>query len=143
MCWALSCLNAKKIYGNIELYTDTVGKKILIDKLNLPYDRVHLVFDNNDFMDSLPNELWAISKIYTYSLQNEPFIHVDGDFILWENLDFQKDITCQNLELNFDLYKDIYNALLKKMKLLSKHMDKITIKEMKVFLFCIIIILPK
>ncbi|HOR40380.1 MAG TPA: hypothetical protein PLJ82_02335 [Paludibacteraceae bacterium] len=120
MCWALSCLNAKKIYGNIELYTDTVGKKILIDKLNLPYDRVHLVFDNNDFMDSLPNELWAISKIYTYSLQNEPFIHVDGDFILWENLDFQKDITCQNLELNFDLYKDIYNALLKKMNQLSE-----------------------
>jgi hypothetical protein len=107
MCWALSCLNAKKIYGNIELYTDNAGYELLINQLHLPYDKVHLVFDNS-IMNSIPKELWALSKIYTYSLQNEPFIHIDGDFIFWDKIDIEKDILFQNLEIGLDFYQDTY-----------------------------------
>lgn len=111
MCWALSCLNAKKIYGTIELYTDTFGYDLLINKFKLPYDKIHLVFDNNRFIESLSPELWSLSKIYTYSLQNEPFIHIDGDFIFWDKIDFNYNIIFQNLEIGLDFYKDSYERL--------------------------------
>lgn len=109
-CWCLSCLNAKKLYGNIELYTDQAGYELLINKLNLPYDKVHIVFDNEDF-EQLPISLWSLSKIYTYSLQNEPYVHIDGDFILWNKIDFNKDVIFQNLEVDIALYSDIYNII--------------------------------
>ena len=38
MSWALSCLQLKKLFGNIELITDTKGKYILSEVLKLPYD---------------------------------------------------------------------------------------------------------
>lgn len=111
MCWALSCLNAKKIYGNIELYTDKIGYDILINQFCLPYDKVHIVFDENDFMSSIPKELWALSKVYTYSLQTEPFIHIDGDFIFWNKIDIEKNMLFQNLEIDLDFYQDTYELL--------------------------------
>lgn len=114
MCWALSCLNAKKYYGNIELYTDKIGYEILINQFCLPYDKVHIVFDDNDFMSSIPKELWALSKVYTYSLQDEPFIHIDGDFIFWNKIDIEKNILFQNLEIELDFYQDTYDVFTSK-----------------------------
>lgn len=111
MCWALSCLNAKKTYGEIELYTDKIGYELLINKFKLPYDKVHLVFDNNIFIESISPELWSLSKIYTYSLQNEPFIHIDGDFIFWTKIDVDYNIIFQNVEIGLDFYKDSYELL--------------------------------
>lgn len=109
-CWALSCLNAKAIYGHIELYTDSVGYDLLIGKLQLPYDKVHIIFDSG-LMKQIPKELWAISKIYTYSLQKEPFIHIDGDFIFWKKLNIDQNIIFQNRETEFPFYKDFYSYL--------------------------------
>jgi len=81
MSWALSCLKLKEFYKSVELYTDQKGKKLLIDTLQLPYDKVHVVLD--DLNDYSP-KLWALGKVYTYYLQNEPFIHVDGDIFIWD-----------------------------------------------------------
>lgn len=120
MCWALSCLNAKKIYGRIELYTDTLGYELLINKFKLPYDEVHLVFDNNIFMESIPPQLWSLSKIYIYSLQNEPFIHIDGDFIFWDEIDVNYNIIFQNLEIGLSFYKDSYEQLANDKKINKK-----------------------
>lgn len=75
MSWALSCLSLRSHYDEVALYTDSVGKQLLIDKLKLPYTEVNVVFD--DFK-CLPQH-WALSKIKTYSLQTGPFLHVDGD----------------------------------------------------------------
>jgi hypothetical protein len=83
MSWALSCLSFKKYYGEIELFTDTAGKHLLINQLQLPYTKVRVVLDElNDY----PEYLWAIGKLRTYALQEEPFLHVDGDAFIWEKL---------------------------------------------------------
>lgn len=74
MSWALSCLCLKKYYNKVELYTDSRGYEILIEKMGLPYSSAHIVFD--DF-ECLPYH-WAFSKIKTYSLQKEHFLHVDA-----------------------------------------------------------------
>ncbi|MEO1487503.1 MAG: DUF6734 family protein [Bacteroidota bacterium] len=92
MSWALSCLQFKKYYEEVELVTDLAGKKLLIDTLNLPYSSVRTDFEN---LSHYPKQLWAIGKLYTYSLQDKPFLHVDGDVYIWEKL----DNTLDNAEL--------------------------------------------
>lgn len=108
MCWALSCLKAKEFYGKIELYTDRRGKEILVDRMELPYDKVHVVLDNAAELTCIPTYLWAISKVYTYSLQDEPFVHIDGDFVFWKKFDLDYPIVFQNLEYNVSLYKRVH-----------------------------------
>jgi len=45
MSWALSCITLRRFYRNVELYTDQVGADLLINKLELPYTKVHVVLD--------------------------------------------------------------------------------------------------
>ncbi len=80
MSWTLSCLNLRKFYENVELVTDEVGYRYLIEKLKLPYSSVRVELD---CINTYPSSLWAIGKLYTYGIQNEPFIHVDGDVYIW------------------------------------------------------------
>lgn len=80
MSWALSCITLRRFYRNVELYTDQVGADLLINKLELPYTKVHVVLDKINKYDSM---LWAIGKLYTYGLQESPFLHVDGDVYIW------------------------------------------------------------
>ncbi len=80
MSWALSTLLLRRHYNQLELYTDEIGKKILIDTLRLPYTKVHIVFHENAIIHP---KLFGLAKIHTYSLQQEPFMHVDGDLFLW------------------------------------------------------------
>lgn len=99
--WAFSCLQIKKYYNTFELYTDSLGKKILIDHLKLPYDKVFVS------LNDLPKEesiFWTLSKIYVCSLQREPFIHFDGDIFIWENLSSIKDFNIFGQNLEIDLY---------------------------------------
>jgi hypothetical protein len=81
MSWALSCLQFRKFYNNVELVTDLRGKHLLIDILGLPYTKVQVELDN---LNNYPSSLWALPKIYAYSIQDEPFIHADGDVLIWE-----------------------------------------------------------
>ena len=92
MSWALSCLTLKRIYDKIELVTDKKGYELLIEKLKLPYTTVKVELDD---LNHYPENLWAISKIYSYSIQEEPFIHVDGDVYLWSP--FGEEIEKANL----------------------------------------------
>lgn len=106
MSWALSCLQIKKIFGDVELVTDENGKKILIDILGLPYSSVSTELEGK--LDHYPQELWALSKIYSYSIQKKPFIHIDGDVFLWDRIIddiIHADIISQNMEINLPLYK--------------------------------------
>lgn len=86
MSWALSCLSFNKYYKDVELITDTEGKSLLIDNLNLPYSKVSLVLDdlNNQSYDY--HKVWSLGKIFAYKEQNEPFIHADGDVFIWARL---------------------------------------------------------
>src|SRR5882757_7163537 len=77
MSWALSALQAQKIFGEIELVTDTPGAEMLSGVLGLPYSRVSTALD--EMPGHYPAGLWSMAKIYSYSLQQEPFLHLDGD----------------------------------------------------------------
>ena len=74
MSWALSCLQLKHFYDEIELVTDSEGADLLINKLHLPYTSCLTI------LDKLKNEnpaIWALGKIAAYEVQREPFIHVE------------------------------------------------------------------
>lgn len=107
MSWAFSCLQLTKFYDEVELHTNQAGKKILIDLLGLPYTKVFLSLET-DFMDTLLPSMWAYCKIHTYSLQEEPFLHVDGDVFIWEAFDdeiLKKSLVVQNIDENLSVYK--------------------------------------
>jgi hypothetical protein len=105
LSWILCINQLKKFYNSVELYANQPAKEILIDQLALPYTKVHALPDTY----SIPSGAWALSKIVVYSLQREPFLHVDGDVFIWkpfdENLLKQKLIT-QNKEIGFDAYAE-------------------------------------
>ncbi len=92
MAWTLSCLQLRKFYDKVELVTDARGKQLLIDILKLPYTDMRVELD---CLNHYPNILWTLPKIYTYKIQKEPFIHVDGDVFIWEK--FSKAIESAQL----------------------------------------------
>jgi hypothetical protein len=111
MAWALSCLQLKEIYGQVTLYTNKAGKEILIDQLQLPYTKIEVVLDDIDF----PPSLWAYPKLYTYSLQLKPFIHVDGDVFIWEKLkepENDHQLIVQNIEDTDHFYRPVLQRLI-------------------------------
>ena len=105
MCMALSCLLLKKHFGRVTLYCNLNVAETIIKRLKIPYDDVVLI---PDFMDNYEGcNLWALPKIYTYSQQNEPFLHVDCDWLMFEKLSediLSKEIIGQNIE-----YDDQYS----------------------------------
>lgn len=113
MSWALSCLSLKKYYVDVVLYTDSHGYKVFIELLQLPYTDVIVQYDNL----LCPEIHWAYPKIVTYSLQNEPFIHVDGDVYLPFRLDTSVELgelIAQNKEIGSEYYKGMMNDLLRR-----------------------------
>ena len=121
MSWALSCLSIKKTFGRVELYTNKRNKDFFIDKLGLPYDEVHEI--SSQF--TLPHpQLWALPKIYTYSIQDSPFIHIDGDVYLFSkfpcNIE-QANIIAQNEELFTNYYYDLMPSIMNNLKYIPKY----------------------
>lgn len=111
MSWALSCLQLEKIYGNICLYANEQGAKLLIEELQLPYSRVEIFPKKYKLQHT---QLWALPKLWTYSLQNEAFIHIDGDVYLFDKLPDQMltaDICGQNIEVATDYYLEMQEAI--------------------------------
>ena len=112
MSWALSCLQAKKFYHEVELVTDQLGKEILIDRLQLPYTKVTTSLDTA--MQDYPAELWSLAKIFAYGNQHEPFIHIDGDVYLWQAFTpefMSAPLVAQNVEVNIPYYRNILTAI--------------------------------
>jgi len=83
MSWALSCLQLNNIYEKVDLYASSNAAKLLIDDLGLPYSNLYVTHDN---LNMANKNLWALPKIFTYSLQDEPFLHLDGDVFLFKEL---------------------------------------------------------
>ncbi|TDW43362.1 hypothetical protein EV144_1124 [Flavobacterium sp. 270] len=113
MSWAFSCLQLKKFYKEVELYTDLKGKELLIDILGLPYTKVHLVLNS---IDHYHPDLWALGKIKAYSLQQEPFLHVDSDIYIGERFSDSienANLIVQNSEMGYSFYKPLYEDLIR------------------------------
>ncbi len=101
MSWALSCLQLKQFYDEIELITDSEGADLLINKLHLPYTSYLTTLDKLN--DENP-AIWTLGKIAAYEMQQEPFIHVDGDIYIWKPFPKRIEnagIVAQNIEKNY------------------------------------------
>lgn len=121
--WILSCNQLRQFYDEVELYTDTFGYEILIEKLKLPYTKVHVVLDE---MNKYPKDLWAIAKIKVYELQNEPFLHVDGDVFIWDKFPdelLQSKLIAQNLENTTDYYREMWNDIAPKLEFIPNEIN--------------------
>lgn len=78
--------------------------------MNLPYTKVHVVFNENL---CLPNH-WAYAKIKTYSLQEKPFIHIDGDIYIPKPFPkefLQAPLIAQNREIGTVYYREMMNRV--------------------------------
>lgn len=106
MSWTLSSMQLHKIYNKVEIFTNDAGAHLLIDVLHLPYTSIHT--DLNDFQT--PDErLWALPKIFTYSLQDNPFLHIDGDVFIFQELPnslTKSQLIAQNMEVETDYYSE-------------------------------------
>lgn len=105
-----SCLKYKEFYRT-ELITDTKGYKVLIELLKLPYDDINIVLDEiNDYSGNI----WALGKLYSYKIQNEPFIHVDSDSYIWSRFPASLeagDLIAQQLEFEYESNSARYTEL--------------------------------
>ena len=112
--FALSAYCAKHWFQKLTLYTDDQGVKDLDNLLPL-FDEV-----NTDLQalhnKGVPRSLWAYPKILAYSLQEDPFLHIDNDVFLWERppLEFlHQSLVCQSIEYKLPLYKFCFEKILK------------------------------
>lgn len=80
LSWSLSVREASQHYPDTWLYTDDDGARFLVDTLGLSF--AHVCTDLNALAAYDP-DWWALGKIHTYRLQEEPFIHLDNDVFLW------------------------------------------------------------
>lgn len=113
MSWALSCLKFKQFYTNVKLYTDKKGLGWLINDLGIPYTDVECSLDSLNHYNPL---LWALPKVHVYGLQNEPFIHVDGDVYIWKAFDqafIKQRLIVQNPEDDAEYLKKILAQVVK------------------------------
>jgi hypothetical protein len=100
--WALSCLQLRKFYTDVELVTDDLGKFLLIEKIGLPYTNVSLELNK---LSGYNSGLWALGKIKAYSIQETPFLHVDNDVFIWNAFDHcihDASLVAQNLETTIE-----------------------------------------
>lgn len=112
--WTLSCLKLLQFYDEVELVTDRKGYDILINKLHLPYTSVQVCLND---IDHYYEGLWALGKIYTYSLQNKPFIHVDNDIFIWEKFPDRiesSQLIAQHFENNYSYNRKSFFDLIKR-----------------------------
>ena len=124
MSWTLSCLLARKWYDEVELITDPLGKELLVDKMQLPYTNVRVIID--DKMDEFHEDFWALSKVVAYSLQDKPFLHIDGDVFLFKKLNDNlqsKGLIAQNVERNFKLYEESIQSVMDKFSYIPSYIS--------------------
>lgn len=110
---AYSCLQIKKFYQYNEIVANDNGISLVMDTLKLPYESVRQLPDK---LNNLPKGLWAYPKVLSYSMQEEPFIHVDNDVYIWERFpkEFESaDLVAQNIEVPISVYRDGINAIKK------------------------------
>ena len=81
--WVLSVETAKRHYPDTVLVTDQPGSHLLVDRLGLEFSSVSTELDRLNDADPA---WWVLGKLWAYSLQREPFVHLDNDVFLWTRL---------------------------------------------------------
>lgn len=105
----ISVLHSYKHYGRVEMVTDS-RSKLWIEKLGLPFESIKT--DLDELHNKYDKQSWAMGKIKAYSIQDEPFMHVDLDVILFEKLSTKftsNELYVQNFEpFNIEVYNSNY-----------------------------------
>jgi hypothetical protein len=83
LAWGLSLRLARRHYPDTVLVTDRAGRSLLVDGLGLSFTQVSTELERLHDADA---SLWALGKLVAYSLQDEPFVHLDTDVFLWRPL---------------------------------------------------------
>lgn len=83
LAWGLTLRLARRHYPETVLVTDTAGKALLVDALELPFKEVSTEIDRLGDADP---DWWALGKLVAYRLQDRPFVHLDTDVFLWKPL---------------------------------------------------------
>lgn len=106
LAWILSLQQARKFFGKTVLVTDDDGARMLVDGLQLEFDTVSTALNGLKNQDA---KWWAMGKLLTYSLQMEPFVHIDSDVFLWKALpvDSNTPLFAQNPEF-FEVGRSYY-----------------------------------
>jgi hypothetical protein len=82
--------SAKQKFSNVTIYTNDLSISDIFDDVNV---------EKVDFGTFRP-VFWNYPKLVSYSLQDSPFVHIDFDFILKDELSteqLQSDIICENV----------------------------------------------
>lgn len=118
MCgWIISSVEAKK-HGHLELVTDSNGASVFADTLHLPFDTVKTTLDSINHIDP---GMWMSGKLKAYSIQSDPFIHLDSDVFLWKELPeniLKSEMAAQHLENpeNNKDFNEVYGRYLNHLK---------------------------
>lgn len=83
LAWGLSVQKASKHYPETVLVTDAAGKRLLVDQLDIPFR--HVTTDLDRLRDIDP-AWFSLGKLVAYSIQDQPFLHIDADVFLWKPL---------------------------------------------------------
>jgi hypothetical protein len=83
LAWGLSLRAARRHYPDTVLITDYAGKKLLVDQLGLSFGDVSTELER---LRDIDVGWWALGKLVAYSVQDEPFVHIDSDVFLWKPL---------------------------------------------------------
>lgn len=114
-CFALSYIFSKRNFEKVELVTDLLGEKLLVDKYGFQFNSISTELESINYIDSMH---WAIGKIFACKIQKEPFLHIDNDVILFKELPkffLEKDSIFQSYEGSF--FREYYTDLLKYSKM--------------------------
>lgn len=83
LAWGLSLRLARRHHRETMLVTDHAGAALLIDQLGLSFTHVSTELESLRKVDP---GWWTMGKLFAYSLQDRPFVHLDTDVFLWKPL---------------------------------------------------------
>src|SRR5215469_12635096 len=83
LAWGISLDAARRHYPDTVLVTDQPGKKLLVDTLGLQFQWVSTELE---ILNDVDPAWWALGKLVAYSIQDQPFAHIDTDVFLWKPL---------------------------------------------------------
>lgn len=76
----LSTLLAKKFYNRVDLYTDRETEKI-VREIGIPYTNIY-----SDQLDKIKVKSYTLPKVHTYTLMDEPYLHIDLDSFIFQRI---------------------------------------------------------
>lgn len=101
---SLSYFLVKKHFNKVNLVCNEYGKVFMTQELGLNFDQINSIpLEENE----LNEFVWSIYKLYAYSIQIEPFVHIDTDFFMFEKPPkeyLESDVFAQNLEISHPIY---------------------------------------